>query len=336
MSSPLNLAQCLAIAAAVLASSPSLAVPRAAMLGTALRGLAGEDGRVARIGYQLTTANLSLCRAPAKTGGFLVQALDQYDQRFRDAAKSTFGLDDHVAVLAIAPGSPAERAGLAVGDRLVAVNDQPMPLAASSSPRGSYATIESALDLIQQALDRGDATLAITRDGAPRSIVIHPIAGCGVRVQLVASSRLDAFADDRYASVSTAMARYANDDAELAFVVGHELAHGFLRHQALLSRDTGSAGLPGNRRAPSRLVLETERQADEVALYMLARAGFDIAGIPNFLRRLADSQGPGLGFATDHPSSRQRIAAAQATIAEIGRKRAAGEPLMPRASLPGN
>jgi predicted Zn-dependent protease len=123
--------------------------------------------------------------------------------------------------------------------------------------------------------------------------------------------------------------RYTNDDAELAFVIGHELAHGFLRHQALLSSNKGSGGLFGNRHAPARLVLETERQADHVALYMLARAGFDITGIPNFLRRFASAQAVMLSFVKDHPSSRERIAAAAATIAEIEHKRAAGEPLDP-------
>ncbi len=328
-----NLGRCAAVTAALLACSPAPAAPRAGLLGAALRGLAGEDGRVARIGYQLTTANLSLCRVPANTGGFVVQALDQYDRRFRDGAKSTFGLDDHVAVLAIVPGSPAERAGLTVGDRLLAVNARPLPLAAPW-PRGSYATVETALDMIQQAFDRGDATFDVIRDGARKSVTIHPVAGCAVRVQLVPSSRLNAFADDRYASISTAMARYANGDAELAFVIGHELAHGFLRHQALLSRNTARAGLLGGRRAPRRLVRDTERQADQFALYMLARAGFDIAGIPNFLRRVADAQGPGPRVATDHPSSPERIAAAEAVIAEIGRKRAAGEPLLPPV-LPG-
>jgi Zn-dependent protease with chaperone function len=306
------------------------------MLGVALRGLADEDARVARIGYQLTTANLSLCRVPARTGGFVVQSLDQYDRRFRAAAKSAFDLDEHVAVLAIAPGSPAERAGLAIGDRLIAVNAQPMPLASMSSSRGGYATVAAALDLIQRAFDRGDASFDIMRNGARRSIAIQPIAGCAVRVQLVTSPRLNAFADDRYASVSTAIARYATNDAELAFVIGHELAHGFLRHEALLSRNAGSDTLLGKRRAPTRLIVETERQADQVALYMLARAGFDIAGVPNFLRRLADARGVVLSVVKYHPSSRERIAAAEATIAEIRRKRAVGEPLMPPSRSPAN
>ena len=81
-------------------------------------------------------------------------------------------------------------------------------------------------------------------------------------------------------------------------------------------------------------MLETERQADHVALYMLARAGFDIAGVPDFLRRFASAQGPILSFVKDHPTSRERIAAAGTTIAEILRKRALGEPLVPYPPVP--
>jgi len=324
-----NPGQWLAVAAALLVCAPSAAAPSGEALVAALRGLAAEDARVARIGYQLTSANLALCPVPAKTAGFIVHALDQYDQRFRAGAEAAFGLDNHVAVLAIVPGSPAERAGLAVGDRLLAVNAQPMPLASLSSAPGSYATVQAALDMIQKAIDRGDADFDMVRDGARRSIAIHPTAGCAVRVQLVTSPGLNAFADDRYATISTAMARYARDDAELAFVIAHELAHGYLRHQALLARSNGSGGLFGRRRPPTGLVRETERRADQVAVYMLARAGFDIAGIPEFLRRLADDQGVMLNIAGNHPSSRERIAAADATIAEVKRKRAAGEPLIP-------
>jgi Zn-dependent protease with chaperone function len=323
----------LALVAAVLICRPASASPSAEQLVAGLRGLAAEDARVARIGYQLTSANLPLCPLPAKTAGFAVQALDQYDRRFRAAAQAAFDLDSHVAVLAVVPGSPAERAGLAVGDRLLAVNGQPMPLAVTASARGGYATVQAALDRIQQALDHGDAVFAVARNGAQRSIRIHPSAGCAVRVQLVTSPALNAFADDRYASVSTVMARYAGNDAELAFVIGHELAHGYLRHQALLTRSARSTGLFGGRRAPRALVLETERRADQVALYMLARAGFDITGIPNFLRRLAGSQGAILSVLRNHPSSRERIAAAIATIAEIRSRQAAGEALVPPSGI---
>jgi hypothetical protein len=314
----------LLLASLLLVASPSLAATIDGSTAIALRGLAEEDARVARIGYALTTANVALCRVPANTAGFTVQALDQYEPPFRSVARATFDLDEHVAVLAVAPRSPAERAGLLVGDRLIAVDGQALPVATTSPPHGSYATVEAALDEIQQAFNRGDATLDILRGGSRRSLVVHPEAGCAVRTQLVTSPRLIAFADDRYASISTAMTRFAADDSELAFVIGHELAHGFLRHQALLSR---------HRDAPRRLVLETERQADYVALYMMARAGFDITHVPDFLRRFGHAQGMVLLFAKDHPSSRERVAAAEATIVEIRRKQAGGEPLTPSADF---
>lgn len=301
------------------APAPS-AAPSEAAVGAALRNLAAEDARVARIAFALTTANVDLCRTPANAGGFIVQALDQYDRRLRAAARDAFDLDQHVAVLAVAPHSPADRAGLLAGDHLVAVDGRPLPVTSGASSRGRYGTVAAALDMIQAALNRGDTRLDIVRAGSRSTILIHPVPGCIVRTQLVTSSRLNAFADDRYASVSTAIVRFASDDAELAFIIGHELAHGFLRHQALLSR---------RGEASPRLVLKTEQQADYVSLYMLARAGFDIDRIPDFLRRYGKASGPILSFVKDHPSSRERVAAAEATIAEIRGKQARGEPLTP-------
>ncbi|MGH6741851.1 MAG: M48 family metalloprotease, partial [Bradyrhizobium sp.] len=210
--------------------------------------------------------------------------------------------------------------------------DQRLPVAAKMSSQGSYGTVAAALDLLQEALNRGDTRLDIVRAGARSTILIHPVPGCIVRTQLVTSSRLNAFADDRYASVSTAIARFASDDAELAFIVGHELAHGFLRHQALLSDRHRSRSVFGRDEASSSLVLKTEKEADYVALYMMARAGFDLGRIPDFLRRYGKASGAILQFVKDHPSSRERVAAAEATIVEIRGKQARGEPLMP--SLP--
>jgi hypothetical protein len=324
--SPPKRAQWLAVAAVLAWASMADAAPAQA----AAAGNETAAARVNRLGYRLSSANLALCRAPAKTGGFVVQALDQYDRGMRDYARIASDLDEHVAVLAIAPDSPAQRAGLAVDDRLIAVNGRPLPVAASLPAAGSYATVEAALAMIQQAFERGDARFDVVRGGVRRQILIRPEPGCAVRVQLVPASRREAFADDRYASVSTAMERYAAADPELAFVIAHELAHGFLRHEALLGAHR-RGGLFGGGRAPTSLVRETERQADHVALYMLARAGFEIAGIPAFLRRFARSQGLFIAFARDHPSSGERIAAAEATIAEIRRKGTAGVPLMPAA-----
>ena len=78
MFSRVNPGQWLALVAAALICAPSAAAPSGEPLAAALRGLADQDARVARIGYQLTSANLALCPAPAKSAGFAVQALDPH------------------------------------------------------------------------------------------------------------------------------------------------------------------------------------------------------------------------------------------------------------------
>ncbi len=114
-------------------------------------------------------------------------------------------------------------------------------------------------------------------------------------------------------SVSTALARYAASDEDLALVIGHEMAHNVLRHSEK------RAGRPRSR----------ERAADHAGLYLTARAGYDIGGADAFWRRFGDDNWRArLGVLT-HPSPTARSKAIAETAAEIARKRAAGEPLVP-------
>lgn len=136
-----------------------------------------------------------------------------------------------------------------------------------------------------------------------------------------------------YLFLSQAMVDFCNGNAdELAFVIGHEMAHVARRHtwdrmiqQSALkaaSFATGRAGflagwlkeqgLPMLRSAHSR---EFEFEADEDALALVRRARFDQEGSIAFLRRV-DSLGEDpevLGeYFASHPSPEERIDALHA------------------------
>ena len=76
-------------------------------------------------------------------------------------------------------------------------------------------------------------------------------------------------------------------------------------------------------------IRQTEMEADYLALYMLARARFDVAAAPMFWQR----SGPSGFFETfsdgTHPGRASRIAATARTIEEIRAKQRQGAPLMP-------
>ena len=271
------------------------------------------EQRLAAAAFRLTTANAALCDSRAPQTGMTIHDALQYGPGARAGAVRYFRLTDAPAVMAVAPDSPADRAGLKAGDAITTVNGRslrsPVPI---DAPVG-YEGVARAWSLIGAELARGPATLSVTRAGQALELTLEPVDGCDWQTQLVPSGTINAFSDGRVVSLTTALTRYAARDDELAAVVGHEMAHNLLRH---------AAHPVGSRR-------DRERQADRVGLYLTARAGYDISGASAFWRRFGeDSWQARLGMLT-HPGSDSRSHALAVVGSEIEAKRAAGQPLVP-------
>lgn len=142
-------------------------------------------------------------------------------------------------------------------------------------------------------------------------------AGCGLGLVLSSQSGANAFSHGNRIRVTRDMVRFADEDAELAFVLAHEVAHNLLGHRTSVGRST-------RRRM--------ELEADHVGLYLIARAGYDPRIAARLLRRLSVAQ-PEMGRARpNHPTFGSRFKALQEVIEEIDRKRASGRRLVPAIS----
>jgi len=152
--------------------------------------------------------------------------------------------------------------------------------------------------------------------------------------------------------VFTGLLAKAGRPEEVAGVLGHEFEHAVLRHslqkmvraaglQAVLALLVGDLeGLGGAVRAVGVQIQELsygrdqEREADLAAIDLLANAGIDPAGLPDFFDRLAAQQGgsgsgargKALTLLSTHPASTERSAALRAAIARRGSTRY--EPLL--------
>lgn len=296
--------------AAVFAAS----IARAGPADDGFAALQAEDARVAAVAYRLAIANTELCPAKGPVSGLVLHDALEYGPRDRPAAVAHFGLNGAPAVLAVAPGSPAEAAGVRAGDILLGVQDvgfntvPPEPGAPASE-----AGVEGAAARLDQALAAGPAALRFARQGQEFSVEIRAIPGCAYRFQLYPSAQREASSNGRDSLVSTALVRYAARDEDLAVILGHEMAHNILGH-------------PQHPVGSSR---SRERAADYLGLYLAARAGYDVSGASAFWRAFgADDWRARWGFLT-HPSPTARSRAVAATAAEIERKRQAGLPLEP-------
>jgi predicted Zn-dependent protease len=230
-------------------------------------------------------------------------------------------------VLALAANGPAERAGLHLDDILLAIDGRPPPHDAVGRER-SFAEMERILATLDQAFADGHADLLVRRGGERTTIQVAALPGCATRFQVIPGRGLNAKADGRYVQVTSAIAAYVEDDAELAAVLAHELAHNILGHRARLDAARVARGFLGNFGRNAQLIRETEVEADRLSVYLLERAGYDPEAAVRFWSRFGRQGLNFLGSPT-HPNWRRRIASFETEIAAIRAARAAGRTPMP-------
>lgn len=291
-----------------------------------LRAMRAFDAKVAAIGHRLATTGLDLCTARQPAPGIALHHVSQYGGDHREAAISAFHLGAEPALLAVVPGSPADRAGLRPDDSLLRLDGEAPP-EAQGQP-GSFAAMERILDFVDRAFADGTAVVELRRGGERLTLDVPAEPACATRFQLIPSRKLDALADGRYVQLTTAIAEYAGDDDELAWILAHEFAHNVLGHRARLDAAGVERGLLGNFGRNARLIRETETEADRLSVYLMERAGFDPSAAVRFWSRFGRR---GLNFlgAPTHPDWRRRIAMFEAEIARIAVARAAGEQPVP-------
>ncbi len=192
--------------------------------------------------------------------------------------------------------------------------------------------------------------VGVERAGKPMDFDVAPTPACDYNIKYDLSEVLNAYADGKNMIINRGIIRVMGDDDELAGVIAHELAHNAMGHlrslggNALLGGLLGAAiaiasGADGDavqdmaeasgNAAGLAFSSDFEAEADYVGTYIMARSGFDYEAMTDTMRRLASTESLKAKWGQTHPATPQRAAAADATIDEIKRKIAAGQPLMP-------
>jgi beta-barrel assembly-enhancing protease len=275
------------------------------------------DERVARIGHRLAVANVGLCPSPAMLPGLAVHDLSQYGGASQAAAARAFGLGRRPAILAVAPGSAAARAGILPDDVLLAIDGAAPGAGAAGSRRASFDTVERILDSLDKAAADGRADLVLLRGGRQIAARIEPDLGCPSRFQIIVSRDLGAKADGKYVQVTSELAKYADGDDELAAVLAHELAHNILRHRARLDQAGISRGLLQSFGRNARLTRQTEVEADQLSVYLLDRAGYDPSAAARFWSRFGRHNSLGIFASPTHPRWKERVATLEQEVRRL-------------------
>lgn len=301
-------------------------------MADALRLLVANDLRVGTIGWRLQTGGLKICARKENLSGLIVEDATQYAANLQPMVAQVLGLRGLPTIVAVVPGSAAERAGILPGDEIDRINGLD-PFA--NLPQGAPSEHDDTrhdlvLNQLRNGLHSGPVELELRRDGRPQSVILTGTPGCASEFQIDLANKINSAADGETVTVWRGLLNFVDNDDELAFMMGHELAHNILGHHDILtaSSEERRARLgKGSLLEQTRL---TERQADYLGLYLVAWAGYDVHAAVPFWEKMADNEPlMALSFGRSHPSDRQRIRDLTAEAARIDADRAAGRPLLP-------
>jgi hypothetical protein len=220
-----------------------------------------RHARLLAVSYAIRSANVDICGD--QVGPILGIAAWRHKRDwtlpFGAAFERTFDAPPGaIAVVAVHPGSPADRAGVLVGDQLVSAEGAPV-----YTDVELFTRIRPMRQAVRIEVRRADQILELS---------IEPELACYHEGLIeVADWMLTDGTSYGNFYVTSGFVRFTRDDDELALVVAHEMAH----------RLGGLDAVPG----PG-----VEIRADLIGLHLADRAGFDVTAAPGFWDRVALEQ----------------------------------------------
>lgn len=290
-------------------SLPSLASEQASQEASAFEELARLRERLDRVALPMRAQNAALCPKTQFDFGIQTHSLKSYSKALRPAAARDIGARDTPTIIYVRAGSAADKAGVTPSDAIINADAKPLPADHKS---------------LQAKFKDGERSVLIRNTaGVVRSVDVEPVSVCGYPVRLQLSTAVNAYANGRKVTITSGLMDFTKSDAELALIIGHELAHNTMGH---IRKVTTNFILSGG---ATRYTRPFELESDYVGLYYTARAGFELDDVEDIWRRMALLNPRSVARAKTHPTYPDRFLRMSAARDEITAKIAAGEPLVP-------
>jgi len=307
--------------------------------------------RVYRVGAPILYGAVSMCKnKQGKDLGFNVwNRFLESEPKWSAALATAYGLDKELVINVVAPGGPADRAGLKAGDEVTALGQWNLPKGVNA--RSFYLEKLSALAKTRARFVKVETL----RKGKKKVSNIEWQLVCDYAISADMNSQnasiVNAYATGNKMVVTKGMLRFVDTDDELALVLSHEFAHNAMGHIKALeqNQNAGAAGgfvvdmmfavlgvntggafsEKGAAIGANAYTLDFESEADYAGLYAMAMAGGNIEVAPDFWRKMAAEAPGNIEMAVTHPTTPARALALEKTIAEIKLKIKSGQPLTP-------
>ena len=289
------------------------------------QALAEQDLRLAMVGHRLARANAPFCARKSRNPGWVLHDKAQYPDPA--TAQAAFGFRLPVAVSAVVPGGAADAMGIKPGDAIIAINEVDFTSPNLVKEKRASARLEKLQNMLGEALDTiGTADVTFMTAEGVRRVKLAPLAICASRFWVDTKSKLDAGADGVSVRVTEGlMAFTADDEAQLAAVVAHEMSHNLLGHRQRLAA-TGNS---------NKQILETEIEADRLSVWLMANAGYDAQAALHFMERYGRRTDLGIFSAGTHLRWKNRQKVMQREIALIQQTVTENRPVPPPLLAPG-
>lgn len=319
-------------------SNKNNGAPTAATRDPALDGLLQRQERVYRVAAPLIIKNAVLCRTQARPLlGFTAKNQYSYSPELAVAARQSLGLDERLQVMQILDGSGAMRAGLKRGDILQTIQDLNIPTGPQAEP-------ETARMLSPILKNLSELTITVVRQNQPITVNVPLTLACAFAIDVGNTQHVNAYADGRRILLTRGLLDWLSTDEDVAVIIAREIAHNVLQHAKQLQQmatlsividnlllfkpdQVAANSSNGIKITPEKM----DQEADRLALFMLARAGYDTANFTRVMQKLvqAPNASQAITYQTLHPWTDGRQSAIQTTIKEIRQKQLAKKALVP-------
>ncbi len=315
--------------------------------------LNSDQKRLLFTGYKLMLSSVGLVTIPEKKlacdpGFFLEKVPVGNEPYFKPLVDAGYIKQDQIEFVVnyVIPGSAAEKAGLKIGDIIVAINGKKATQNTESNLRKREEKVNTFISqMCFNSYSVHKIEIFRITNGSAENLVfdIVPDKIPAVGLKIVDNSKLiNAWTDGKNIYLTTGIMNFFENDDQLAAVLGHELAHVILDHPEstakrktigelvglsvgiVVSAATGIdttrifAGL-GSITGSLIYSKKQEKEADYTMMYLLALTGYNYEKAPEIFRRLAQLNPESIkgSYLSTHPGTAERYVILEKAISEL-------------------
>ncbi|MEC6996619.1 MAG: M48 family metalloprotease [Pseudomonadota bacterium] len=216
---------------------------------------------------------------PKKDSRFFVKI---FNKNIAQTFFKKYGSDSFPVVISVAKESPADQSNILEGDIILKINNV-------------ISTTNFRNKLKKAFIKSSKLSLTILRNGKILSKDIKGIKICNYNIQPIPSPAPNAFADGEKIFITLAAIKLAKSVDELAFLIGHELAHNIFHYNYTKGSEANSlsinySDLPKIKSLNSFFMYSTqsrEIEADLKGIELAFRGGYSLDNVNDYWRRLS-------------------------------------------------